>query len=188
LKRGFTLTELLIVLMLLGVISTFTIPKVLQSSSNAANMSIYREAQATLAEALQVVQSRGSLTAGLSPAGLTQYINFVRPVSSGFIDCWGYDCDCGDPQAGCIQLHNGAVLVMNSTYSFGGLTQNNYVTFFIDPDGKLSSPRNGYGIDLYANGRVTIPEARTPSSVTFESGAPAAWSNWTWGPPAWYRL
>ena len=47
---GFSLTELLMALLILSVISTYTIPKVLMSQANAKKRSVFREAIAAISE------------------------------------------------------------------------------------------------------------------------------------------
>lgn len=47
-QPGFTLAELLIALAILGVIATFTIPKILQAQQNQEKHAIYKETIAAL--------------------------------------------------------------------------------------------------------------------------------------------
>lgn len=57
-QKGFTLAELLIALSILGVIATFTIPKVLQSQQNGKYNTMAKEAIATISQAYQNVYTR----------------------------------------------------------------------------------------------------------------------------------
>ena len=51
--RGFTLAELLIALAILGVIATFTIPKILDSGTDSKRNAIAKEIAATVSGAYQ---------------------------------------------------------------------------------------------------------------------------------------
>ena len=52
--KGFTLAELLIALAILGVIATFTIPKILDSGSSSKHNAIVKEAAGMISGAFQV--------------------------------------------------------------------------------------------------------------------------------------
>ena len=56
-QRGFTLAELLIALGILGVIATFTIPKVLQTNQNAQWQATGKEAIAMISGACMRAKS-----------------------------------------------------------------------------------------------------------------------------------
>lgn len=64
--RGFTLAELLIALALLGIISAFTIPKVLQSSAQQETNAKLRETVATLENAWYGLRASNSIGYGSS--------------------------------------------------------------------------------------------------------------------------
>ena len=49
-KSGFTLSELLIALAILGLIATFTIPKVLNSTDTASKQAVFKETLGMLSE------------------------------------------------------------------------------------------------------------------------------------------
>ena len=51
-SKGFTLAELLVALSVLGVMATFTIPKMLQNQENSKRKAIYRESIAAFHEAM----------------------------------------------------------------------------------------------------------------------------------------
>jgi prepilin-type N-terminal cleavage/methylation domain-containing protein len=71
-SRGFTLAELLIALAILGVIATFTIPKVLQSQQNEAR---YAKAQEVLATMTNLTTSYARENGGCFPGNLTCNFN-----------------------------------------------------------------------------------------------------------------
>lgn len=62
-QKAFTLAELLIALGILGVIATFTIPKVLQSQTDARFKVSAKEAVGVVSTALNQVQLRDGLSA-----------------------------------------------------------------------------------------------------------------------------
>ncbi|MBL8031855.1 MAG: prepilin-type N-terminal cleavage/methylation domain-containing protein [Candidatus Doudnabacteria bacterium] len=53
--KGFTLAELLIALVILGVIATFTIPKVLYANQNTKYNAIAKEAMGTIRPSLSTL-------------------------------------------------------------------------------------------------------------------------------------
>jgi prepilin-type N-terminal cleavage/methylation domain-containing protein len=81
---GFTLAELLIALAILGVIATFTIPKVLQSQQNGQKIAIFKE---TIA-AIQQAQDKEQLEGGVTPT--TDDMNAIKtcPNNAGTEGCW----------------------------------------------------------------------------------------------------
>lgn len=164
-KRGFTLAELLIALGILGVIATFTIPKVLQARQSAAYNAMAKEAMATISEAYNFYRLHNSVTPTANVnVGLTPYFNYVSVNSSTqVIDNYNSsttkNCDASHP---CLNLHNGAALRFNSdcAAAFGGVTSTHAIYYIFDPDGKVTdSTTNGPGkslmILLYYDGKIT---------------------------------
>lgn len=188
-NTAFTLAELLIALTILGVIATFTIPKVLSSSADGRYNAIAKEAAAMISGAYQVyVNERGAST-NMTMLDLTSYMNYVSTFS-GSIDDTQTDTffNCGGATYTCYKLHNGAVIILRSAATFNGTTTLNALPFFIDPDGTYSNTTDGPGksvsIFLYYNGRIAdrgnIP-AGTINSITSYGAAPAKTPPWfTW--------
>jgi prepilin-type N-terminal cleavage/methylation domain-containing protein len=128
-RPAFTLAELLIALAILGVIATFTIPKVLQSQQDSKKTAIFKE---TIAAIAGVVQS--SLLTGDGPPR-TQYmwplfqkhLNYIKHCTTDAIaeGCWidrsGSSMD--DNNEGYV-LPNGATLidVSYSSFTAGGIS------------------------------------------------------------------
>ena len=157
---GFTLAELLVALLILGEIATFTIPKILSSQQNGTFKARSKEA----ASMLSAAYSQHTLSNGFSASGktsdLSQYMNYVQYVTSGLtIDRdngeGSIDCDSSNP---CLKLHSGAVLLL-TPHTFNGTGANNAVWALLDPDGVYSGTTNGTGksveFDIYYNGRLT---------------------------------
>lgn len=147
---GFTLAELLIALAILGVIATFTIPKVLNARQNDEFNAIAKEAAGAISEALSQHRLAGKLSASTRPTDLTPYFNYVRVETSGQVD-YAYtqnqtDCSATKP---CLRLHNGAVLYAYGDNCFGGTTGNHHIWFGFDPDGKYSGTTNGPGKSMH---------------------------------------
>jgi prepilin-type N-terminal cleavage/methylation domain-containing protein len=136
-KPGFTLAELLVVLGVLGVIATFTLPKVMVSSTNASSKAKAKEALEIMTHAINTYkQEIGEPVIGVTTLdAVVPYLKVVKRITSGQMDdhvgvnaTW----DCADPAVRCFLMHNGGVLFYASFwYSFGG-----YLLFFVDPDGQ----------------------------------------------------
>jgi len=162
-SSGFTLAELLIALAILGVIATFTIPKVLQSSSSGQNTAIAKEAASMVSGAQQSLGLDGLLSASATPASLTTYMNYVSIVTAGTLSAATpasagtalQTCSAALP---CMKLHNGGVLQYDTAMNYGGATTN-AVYFNIDPDGTGAAGRVSL-CSLY-NGRLTTPNQDT---------------------------
>jgi prepilin-type N-terminal cleavage/methylation domain-containing protein len=191
---GFTLAELLISLAILGVIATFTIPKVLQAQQNSAYNSAAKETIAMISAAYQQYQLTGQVSASTTPGDLLPYINYLKidASSSTKLDSlppWG-NTDCasiGSQQ--CVLLHNGGILRMYSGVSFGGTGPHNALVFEFDPnvskwDTGSGGPEHAVGISLYYNGQIAthdnLPFPAVSSDMTRNSNASykPSWFSW----------
>ena len=155
-RPGFTLAELLIALVILGVIATFTIPKVLVTQQNQRSVAIAKEDMAALSGAYQMMQQQGTLSAATVPADLFAYINYVRVDSTTVVDndpaSGGGTEQCGNPYA-CIRMHNGSIIVADGA-NFGGTATNNAIYWDIDPDGGVNGQLS-VEPELHYGGRIT---------------------------------
>lgn len=139
-KSGFTLAELLISLAILGIIATFTIPKILSSTDTSAKKSVFRETIATMSQLVYDGWRSGELESANQAGAVSDYfmprLNAVKLCDTNAVaqNCWtnGNWSDGGlsgeRTEAGVV-LHNGAFL--------GGLKSN----------GSLSDGRDGFIID-----------------------------------------
>lgn len=117
--RAFTLAELLIALVILGVIATFTIPKVLTAQQNAQRAAVFREVIASLYQVAEAGVLEGVFTPTSDESDQGPYfldkLNFVRVFVTDSLagGCWDAaqgDIAYDDEEAGGI-MHNGASIV-----------------------------------------------------------------------------
>ena len=184
-NQGFTLAELLIALAILGVIATFTIPKILNSSQNGQNTAIAKEAASMIAGAYSSYTLNNGASAGVNAGVLTQYMNYVAvqvaaapAVSAATTGQALQDCSA---TLVCIKLHNGGILQYDTAQTFGGSTTTHAVAFNLDPDGL--GPQGRITFWQYYNGRLTTgQQALTPTSaggsITTTTTDPAYLANW----------
>jgi len=160
-QTGFTLEELLIALMILGEIATFTIPKILAGQTTSRNNAVAKEAMATLASAYQQFQmAQGTVPTSTTPGALTQYMNYVSYSTSGTIDLDPFDtisipagtyaCSASYP---CMKLHNGSTVMLLNASGFG--TTSGVVAIIVDPDTAVTNKSDSIVFYLFYNGRVT---------------------------------
>lgn len=175
---GFTLAELLIALAILGVIATFTIPKILNSSQNGQNTAIAKEAASMISGAYSSYTLSLGAGTGVTAGALSQYMNYVAldtastvGNSSGVV--------CGSSTAVCLKLHNGGVLQYDTALSFG--TTTGAIPFSVDPDG--SGSQDAMTFWQYYNGRLGtggqspgVPAGSVAMYVTTTD--PSYLSNW----------
>lgn len=193
-KSGFTLTELLAVLAILGIIATFTIPKILHSSSESQWNASAKEMISAVSQAYLAYRGEFGTDASIQPGDLTPYLNYVELITSAHsIDHvpGGGKMDCKASQY-CLKMHNGGILLYNTGNFFGNATANNFIFFVYDPDAEYSGTTNGVGKSLFImvfyDGRVadgsqldgsTIETCyESPSCSTYSSFAVPDWYSW----------
>ena len=113
-KAGFTLSELLIALAILGLIATFTIPKVLQSVEQNNRDAVFKETLAALSD----ITYSGYLDGSLPAASGSYFSYFQDRLDAQLIcddiaadGCWSHDYLSGwGPNSGGFLMKNGAAL------------------------------------------------------------------------------
>jgi prepilin-type N-terminal cleavage/methylation domain-containing protein len=162
-SKAFTLAELLIALAILGVIATFTIPKVLQSQQDTAWKSKGKEVAGIIASGFQKFAQNNTVSAATTPSDIINsgYINYVKTNTSTPVDqAMGQNSvDCTDTVSGtCYILHNGGTLYVHNEADFNATATTNAIYFIFDPDSTYSGTTNGPGKSVtfyvYFNGRL----------------------------------
>ena len=194
-QSAFTLAELLIALAILGVIATFTIPKILDSGSDSKFNAIGKETAAMVSGAYQSYKLNNAASGSTSFQDLTPYMNYVKVDTTTTIDDTynGTTQNCFAASRSCILLHNGALLYHRTgvTDQFGDTSSTSSILFEIDPDGRVTSTGaagtagKSVQIAMYFNGRVTTIGNIEPNTYYGGGGAinplPAndpPWFNW----------
>jgi prepilin-type N-terminal cleavage/methylation domain-containing protein len=193
---GFTLAEVLIALAILGVIATFTIPKVLQAQQDASYNAKAKEAMAALSNAYWSLRLQRGDSAAIDTSELTQYVNYTKIDTSRNIDhkqtSGAIVLACNAGGGACLDLVNGGTIkYLNST--LGGSPSRSASTsaieFLFDPDGIVTDgttngPGKSLNLFLYFNGRITTRGNITPNTCTpscFGSPSPSSdppWFHW----------
>ena len=184
--KAFTLAELLVAMGVLGVIATFSIPKILNAQQSAVSTAVAKEAMASVSQAYMTYQLNSSISSNTLADDIRGLFNSTSSFTGQIDDTYdGGAWECGT-WGNCIQLHNGAVLAFTQ-YKFGLMDKNRFVSILVDTDGKRNNVTS-LGMDLHYNGRVIPGFMRTfGTDITVEG-----WSNTPilWGAdvkPAWYR-
>ena len=188
-EKGFTLAELLIALLILAEIATFSIPKILVSTQNGQSRTKAKEAIGMMAEVYQKHGFSGQLSSGTSIRDLTPYMNYVKIATTGTIDdIEGSGSGTCSSSAPCIHLHSGAAIRSFVNESFGGTATTNAIWFHLDPDGKYggstTGPSKSVPVFLYYNGRIVTEAELLPGTRTVSSPYSAApgnipdWFSW----------
>ncbi len=187
---GFTLAELLVSLLILAEIATFTIPKILSVQQNNSNKANAKDVAAMISGAYQQAQLAGIVNGNTRPSNLTPYMNYVAMITDGrTIDAYPglttRTCDATNP---CISLHGGGLLWLQDMYRFGLTTDRQIIEFVFDPDGTYSgssadSSGKSVQFSLYYTGRLTTRGKLTPNSCNNE------WCGLNPGPhdPSWFN-
>jgi len=179
-SKGFTLAELLIALAILGVIATFTIPKIITSQANSKNNAVTKEIVATVSAAYQQYIQANGASGSIGMAALTQYMNYVKTDSTTTIDA-AYNC--GGSGKACLVFHSGAYLFYNPGSYFNGTNTTNAVVFGVDPTGAVDDTLAVLFL-LTSRGRVfsgeEIDTTYTSSTGTSSAGTVTnpSWFSW----------
>ncbi len=180
---GFTLAELLSALAILGIIATFTIPKVLIGSQNNTFKAVAKEDIAAISEAYQAYRLNNTADASTNLFHLTPYLNYVRLDTASVLDDSPGDgiASC-TPSSECYRLANNSVIMIYPT-SFAGTTDTNCLWFGIDPDGKGTGNEDSMWVALLFNGRISTWAEIPSTGCTDSSGL---WTPKLTSTPSWF--
>jgi len=151
-KKGFTLAELLIALAILGVIATFTIPKILTSTGTAQYRAVAKEAASIISGAQQDFSINNAQVVATRFTDMLANVNYVSldVASTALVTGLQDACAAATP---CLVLHNGAILQYSVGQAFTATP--NYITVKIDPDGtKTASATDIVTFNLFFNGQL----------------------------------
>ncbi len=191
---GFTLAELLSALAILGVIATFTIPKVLTASQASQHNSQAKDVAAMITQAYSQYQleTGGSY---MQSDGLLPYFNYVRNDNTSMLDTdshnpVGVDADCSGGGIQCLVLHGGGTLYFYNTVSLCN-DATTAIPYYFDPDGTNGDAFQAITIYLYDNSYMTTgryiksstrygynSSATCSATVNPNAGSDPSWFSW----------
>lgn len=170
--HAFTLAELMIVVLILGQIATFTIPKLITSQQNSKKKAVFRETYSTLSEMLNVGRMTGEIVWD-GPEWNTlafKRLNHVKacPTNSESEGCWApasATCNSSYDEPG-MRLHNGATVVGFDTdaSSVGDYSD----SFGIDWNG-LEGPNIEGDDQLCLSAYLNVGGSRAPGTIRSSS-------------------
>jgi prepilin-type N-terminal cleavage/methylation domain-containing protein len=168
-RKGFTIAELLIALMIIAEIATFTIPKVITSQQSTQRNAVMRETAGMLSAALSQARLNGTLTSSSRLSDLSPYFNYLKTDTTTSIDDHvGYGSLVCSGSTPCYRLHSGAILMERC--NFAGSSTTDVMVLNLDTDSNYSGATTGDGksvqLELYYNGRIT---SRTQLSASVNS-------------------
>lgn len=160
--RAFTLAELLIAVGVISLITTFTVPKLLNNYQTHKFNAQSKEALQVIVRAIYNYKAEYGTVNGLTGDKLLPYIGYSKLFPAGY----EYDYISGAPITcpadRCLELHNGALVNIDSGYCSRGQLPENQDGFnlTVDPDGKRTNPslslNHNQAIQfwIYRNGRI----------------------------------
>ena len=185
---GFTLAELLIALAILGVIATFTIPKILNNADTSGWNAKSKEVANMIISSRDKLLIDGQFSVDTAGGDMTPYMKHIKVDTTSSID--------GVQTAGsvacnatryCLELHNGGKLMVWHNLKFNGSHSSNAIQFFFDPDGKYSGTTTGPGKSvafvLYYDGLLRTFGTQEPNTCIDSCSGPTPaydppWFSW----------
>lgn len=201
---GFSLTEVVLTIVIISVLAGLAVPGILTSANNSKRLSVTKQTISLIGDAFnEKLESNAiDLTRGFQQfvnvgnGGGLPYTRYVVSGAARSIDsppnpvnlctaaatCTFTPAAAG-PQA--VTLKNGGILYFNSTIVFGSGV-NAAIPVVFDPDGESHGDRNSVELWLYADGRLRT--ARTIIASTTVTAANTAVAASTTADPAWLVL
>jgi type II secretory pathway pseudopilin PulG len=189
-ELAFSLSELLIALMILGEIATFTIPKIIYSQRNNRFNAVVKETASAIAAQYQTMKMQGLVSSSTSAYDILTQMNALSfSTSSGVLIDSVQGNGSISCSAGCAFFASGAG-VRSGLYSFNGTSSTNAIGFTVDPDGRVTDgTTNGPGksVQFYMtyNGKLTTGDSAEASTyyyngsyVTATSGGDPPYFSW----------
>jgi prepilin-type N-terminal cleavage/methylation domain-containing protein len=185
--KAFTLAELLIALAVLGVIATFTLPKILLSQQNTQYNAAAKEAASMVSAAYSNYALGQPVYSSLRFDDFLSYMNYVNIDTASTIDSkytqGSLSCNVG-AAGGCLVLHNGGMIRYTNNV-LAGTASTNAIEFYFDPNGQYSGTTNGpdksVQMFIYYGGRITSRGYTIPN--TLSAGQTYASPDPTFEPP-----
>jgi prepilin-type N-terminal cleavage/methylation domain-containing protein len=186
--KGFTLAELLIALAILGVIATFTIPKILNATGSGQAKAVAKEVASMISGAAATLQTTTAITSATTARAFTPFMNYVSTSAATAATFQGNNeattagtnlVTCAASNVECLVLHNGAIVQYQTNQSFGGSNSTNYISFSVDPDG-TGTTNAGATFLLYYNGRLTTRANKGGTDATAASPLTEIAADPTW--------
>ena len=122
--QGFSLSELMVSLAIVGILAVLTIPSLFNNVQEAQNLTKLKQTMAQLSQVVQQGTASGKLYQTMTVDTVFNYfkskLNTVQsspPTVNACTGWWGH----GAHQAGCMTLSNGAVATFNINSSDGGM-------------------------------------------------------------------
>jgi prepilin-type N-terminal cleavage/methylation domain-containing protein len=148
-NKGFTLSELLVSLAVLGLIAAFAIPKVLTSVGDSSTLAVIKESMAIVSQAYDQIkaENNGFVSTAMNNSLTTGIASKINYVSSGlYTESAAGVADLHDTATACtasnlcgLRLQNGAIIQVKTGDSFAvtpaGAVDMGCIVFNIDVDG-----------------------------------------------------
>jgi len=176
-------------MVILGVIATFTIPKVLQSQQSTQKNAEAKEVASMISGSFQSLKLNQGISSTTSINVLTPYMNYVAVNTTGLIDdaVYGTSLDCSAGGAYCLNLHDGGVMYIRGWLTFGGTAATNALFFTFDPDASYSNSTTGDGkavqFFIYTNGQIESGSGVLPNTLSgggsYSTQTDPPWFSWS---------
>ncbi len=188
-NSGFSVAELLLVLLTLSVIVTYSIPKVIAASASNQKKAIYRDLITSVAailyqgrvESAYTESTTSSVTSPTVCSYLLERLNAKKICTGNAVTqgCWTQNLNGGAASNfyGGAAMHDGATLLCNAAFCYSGSCSNGVIAqIFFDWDGPNGN--NVYGDDqayiFYSVGKVRMTSSPALSPGRFSATAPSS--------------